>query len=310
MASPRAVIEQKAKELGFQKFGVARAEELTEEGANLRTWLERGYAATMNWIGKNEEKRRDPRRVLEGAKSVISVAINYYTTPKHSSDHAKGKVSRYAWGGDYHEIVSGKLEQLLGFIRTSHPGIKALVYVDTGPVLEKAWAQRAGIGWLGKHTNIISQDMGSWLFLGEIITDLELTPDAPATDHCGSCTLCIEACPTQAIVEPYIVDSNRCISYLTIEHRGEIDPELTGKFENWVYGCDICQDVCPWNEKFSQQSAEQEFSPRAQNLEPDLVQWSKMTQEEFTRNFKGSPMKRTKLAGIQRNAKVLLEQTT
>jgi epoxyqueuosine reductase len=263
----------------------------------------------MNWIGNNEEKRRDPRKVLAGAKSVISVAINYYTPQKHASDPSMGKVSRYAWGGDYHEIVSGKLEQLLAFMRESHPGIEALVYVDTGPVLEKAWAQRAGVGWLGKHTNIISQDMGSWLFLGEIITDLELAPDVPATDHCGSCTLCIEACPTQAITEPYIVDSNRCISYLTIEHRGEIDSELADKFENWVYGCDICQDVCPWNEKFSRHSDEPGFSPRAQNLAPDLDAWLKMTQEEFSRSFKGSPMKRTKLAGIRRNAKLLLGNT-
>ena len=242
-------IKQRAYDLGFCKVGIARADRLSQESGRLNDWLRRGYHGTMRWMESKLEKRADPRNILPGAKSVLSVALNYYTDARHADDASIGKVSRYAWGDDYHDVLTQLLDKLLEQIRTIEPSAVGIAYVDTGPVMDKVWAQRAGIGWEGKHTNVITQEYGSWVFLGEIILNLELAYDEPATDHCGSCTLCIEACPTQAIVEPYVLDSNRCISYLTIEHRGEIPPEFSAQFEGWIYGCDICQDVCPWNRR-------------------------------------------------------------
>src|SRR5712692_1902173 len=215
-------IKSKALELGFCNVGIARAERLEKEGGLLIEWLARGYHGTMEWMVRNLDKRVDPQHVLPGAKSVIAVAMNYYTDVQHSDDEKSGKVSRYAWGDDYHDVLKERLEKLLDFIKSKDGDVEGKVYVDTGPVLDKVWAQRAGIGWEGKHTNLITREYGSWVFLGEIIINRELDYDPPATDHCGSCTLCIEACPTDAIVEPYVLDSNLCISYLTIEHRGEI----------------------------------------------------------------------------------------
>ena len=306
MVSLSEEIKQKALELGFQKVGIARAEKLEEEAEHLREWLNREYHGTMEWVAKNFEKRIDPKLVLPDAKSVISVAMNYYTDIQHGQDEGVGKVSRYAWGDDYHTILNARLEKLMEFIRTKEPAAQGKVYIDTGPVMDKAWAQRAGIGWIGKHTNVITQEYGSWVFLGEIILDIELDYDSPATDHCGSCTLCIEACPTQAIVQPYVLDSNRCISYLTIEHRGEIPDELGEQFDGWIYGCVICQDVCPWNEKFSATTSMEEFYPREHNIAPKLSEWAEMTQEEFSEKFKNSPMKRTKQVGLVRNVKAAM----
>jgi epoxyqueuosine reductase len=303
-------IKEKAFELGFQQVGIARAEQLGEEAVNLNEWLSLGYHGTMEWMKKDAEKRSDILLVLPNAKSVISVAMNYCTDVEHVEADGTGKISRYAWGDDYHGILEKRLTALLQFIREQSPGVQAKIYVDTGPVMDKVWAQRAGIGWIGKHTNVISQEHGSWIFLGEIIVDLELEYDAPATDHCGSCSLCIEACPTDAIVEPYVVDSNKCISYLTIEHRGEIAPELGAKFKHWLYGCDICQDVCPWNHKFAEETELKEFHPRPHNIAPDLNSIVMMTQDEFSAKFSKSPIKRTKLAGLKRNATVLLENAT
>ena len=298
-------IKQKALELGFSKIGIARAEKLGAESGRLVEWLNQGYHGTMDWMARNVEKRTDPQQILPGAQSVIAVALNYYTDVQHSNDDRTAKISRYAWGDDYHEILTGKLNRLMEFIKTREPNSEGKVYVDTGPILEKVWAQRAGIGWEGKHTNIITKEFGSWVFLGEIILNLELEYDAPATDHCGSCTLCIEACPTQAITEPYVLDSTRCISYLTIEHRGAIAEELGGKFERWVYGCDICQDVCPWNEKFSQPTSIKNFHPREHNIAPEIQALSEISEDEFKAKNRHSPMKRTKHSGIVRNAKVL-----
>lgn len=298
-------IKLKALELGFSKVGIARAERLDEESRHLQEWLNRGCHGTMEWMSRNVEKRSDPRTIVPNAQSVVCVAMNYYVGVEHSSDSETGKISRYAWGDDYHEVMENRLEKLLEFIKGKSSKALGKVYVDTGPVMDKVWAQRAGIGWEGKHTNVITQEFGSWVFLGEIILNLELEYDSPATDHCGSCTLCIEACPTQAIVEPYVVDSNRCISYLTIEHRGEIVVELGEKFDRWIYGCDICQDVCPWNLKFAAPTTLREFHPREYNVAPNLPEWSEMTQEEFNRKFKGSPIKRTKHSGLQRNVKAV-----
>jgi epoxyqueuosine reductase len=299
-------LKARAMELGFSNVGVTRAEELTEEGARLQHWLGRGFAATMDWMARDTEKRIEPRIVLSNAKSIISVAMNYYTQQSHPTDANVGKISRYAWGDDYHVVVTERLEKLKEFIVSDVPEAHAKLYVDTGPVMEKAWAQRSGIGWIGKHTNVITKEFGSWVFLGEIIVDVELDYDEPFLDFCGSCRACIDACPTGAIVEEYVLDANKCISYLTIEHRGELAKELTTGFQNWVYGCDICQDVCPWN-RFQQQTAEEAFQPREFNKAPVLQELSTMTQQEFTERFRKSPIKRTKHAGLTRNAKAILE---
>ena len=302
-------IKKKAFELGFQKVGIARAERLGEEAEHLEQWLQKKYHGTMQWVEKNFEKRVNPNAILPDAKSVISVAMNYYTDVEHSPVEDTGKISRYAWGDDYHEVLSSRLEKLMEFIKTKSQDADGKVYVDTGPVMDKVWAQRAGIGWIGKHTNVITQEHGSWVFLGEIILNVELEYDLPATDHCGDCVLCIEACPTQAITQPYVLDSQRCISYLTIEHRGEIAEELGERFDRWIYGCDICQDVCPWNEKFSTPTLLKEFYPREHNIAPKLSEWSGITQEEFSNKFKNSPMKRTKLSGLKRNIETVLAVT-
>ncbi len=300
-------IKAKALALGFTKVGIARAEELVEEAVRLRQWLGRGYHATMEWMARNVEKRIDPRQVVPGAKSVICVALNYFTPVEHTSEPGIGKISRYAWGDDYHDILGEKLKMLWEWLQNEFPGVEGRYYVDTGPVMEKVWAQRAGIGWIAKNANVITQDVGSWVFLGEVITTLELDEDVPATDHCGTCTLCIEACPTEAIVEPYVIDSNKCLSYLTIEHRGAIEGNVRERFENWIYGCDICQDVCPWNHKFAVETAERGFHPRPWNISPRLEEWAEMTQEAFVEKFKRSPIKRTKHSGLRRNVRVVLE---
>ncbi len=317
MTAPKTVqgdltrrIKAEALRLGFHKIGIADAEPLHDDGARLNEWLSRGYHGSMEWMARTATKRADPSAVLAGVRSIISVALNYYTGSPHSEDPSYGKVSRYAWGDDYHEVVTARLERLLTFIREACPEAQAKLYADTGPVMEKAWAERAGIGWRGKHTNLITQEFGSWVFLGEILLTVGLDADAPALDHCGSCTLCIEACPTTAIVEPYLVDSNRCISYLTIEHRGEIAEELGEHFDRWIYGCDICQDVCPWNERFSRESPLEEFQPREVNRLPALDAISAMTDVEFAERYRRSPMKRTKRSGLARNADIVRASRT
>ena len=307
--TPSDRIKAKALELGFTKVGIACAEQLSDAAVLLTEWLDRGYHATMDWMSRKYEQRTDPRAIVPGAKSVISVALNYYTNIPHERAAGLGKISRYAWGDDYHEIVHAKLRQLWDWIQEQFPGTEGKCYVDTGPVMEKVWAERSGIGWIGKHSNLITQEKGSWVFLGELITTLELEPDQPETDHCGTCTLCIEACPTAAIVEPYVVDSSRCISYLTIEHRGPFEKEATGSFDGWIYGCDICQDVCPWNLKFTSSTTEPGFHPREWNQAPVLEEWSEMAEEEFKRKFHRSAMKRTKREGLIRNVKLVLEQS-
>ncbi|NUN71172.1 MAG: tRNA epoxyqueuosine(34) reductase QueG [Bacteroidetes bacterium] len=299
-------IREKAAELGIHKIGFARAEELSQERSRLAEWLHRGAHASMQWMERNADKRTDPRLVVPGAKTVISCAVNYYTPVQHSQDEGTGKFSRYAWGDDYHLHVTERIQTLFQCIKQWEPGSDGRYYVDTGPVMEKVWAARAGIGWQGKHTNLITKEYGSWVFLGEIITTLELTPDAPMEDFCGTCTACIDACPTDAITEPYDVDSQRCISYLTIEHRGEIARELGERFDRWVYGCDICQDVCPWN-RFQQPTEHAEFEPRPANIDPPLQELAGLSQEEFSARFRNSPVKRTKRDGLVRNASIVLK---
>jgi epoxyqueuosine reductase len=294
-------IKRKALELGFVSVGIARADALDAESAHLREWLHRGYHASMTWMENNIDKRTDPRVLVPGARSVIVAADNYYTSQEHSTEEDAGKISRYAWGDDYHIHATRRIESLFDCIKQAAPESSGRYYVDTGPVMEKAWAARAGLGWQGKHTNLITRSHGSWVFLAVIITTLDLEYDEPVEDMCGSCTACIDACPTDAISEPYVVDAAKCISYLTIEHRGEIAPELGKRFGQWVYGCDICQDVCPWN-RFSRETEHAEYRSREGNVAPKLEELIAMTQEEFSSRYSKSAMKRTKLSGLVRNA--------
>lgn len=301
------LLKQKALALGFSKVGIASAVNLQGEYAHLMEWISRGYNATMEWMARNPERRANPLEVLHGARSVLSVAMDYFPgdQPVAGQGKAYAKISRYAWGDDYHEVVTERLREAEAWLSDMVPGIISRVYVDTGPVMEKAWAARSGVGWLGKHTNVITREFGSYVFLGELITTVELEYDAPALDHCGSCNRCLEACPTGAIVEPCVLDSSKCISYLTIEHRGDIPDELADKFDGWMYGCDICQEVCPWN-RFAKMTQEPAFRAREQNVALTAAEAAEIGKEEFQRRFKKSPVKRTKHSGFVRNARVLL----
>jgi epoxyqueuosine reductase len=299
-------IKTEAYAMGFSKVGIASSEVLTEEGAHLFEWLQRNFQASMHWMERNQEKRIDPKQLLPGVKSILCVALNYYTSVQHEQDPSIGKISRYAWGDDYHVVMKERLEKLFDYIQLVIPGVKGMIYVDTGPVMDKVWATRAGIGWMGKHTNIISREFGSWLFLGEILLDVELEYDTSSVDHCGACTACIDACPTKAIVQPYVVDSNKCISYLTIEHRGEFPTNISKNFSNWIYGCDICQEVCPWN-RIQKETTVAAFQPRVENVAPNVADLVTMNQKEFSKRFYNSAVKRAKLSGLTRNAKAVLE---
>lgn len=302
-------IKEKALEIGFHKVGVARAEALPREREFLENWLALGLNAEMRWMEREPEKRSDPRFILENAKSVVSVALNYFTPHEHDESPVKGKVSRYAWGDDYHDVLKEKLRALAVFIGEICPQVTAKICVDTAPVMDKAWAQRAGLGWIGKHSNLITRDFGSWVFLGEILLDIELEYDEPETqDFCGSCAACLDACPTNAIVEPRVIDSNRCISYQTIELRDErLSDEIAENLNGWLYGCDVCQDVCPWN-RFEKTTEEIRFEPRAGNVSPDLNEIANLSHEDYVEKFRRSAMKRAKLAGLQRTARALLSQ--
>ncbi len=308
------IVEEKARRLGFDLVGFAKAEILNEETDNLKKWLESGYHSQMKYMERNYEKRKDIRKVFRKAKSVISLGLNYYTPYKYSeeTDEGKtglpaGKVSRYAWGKDYHLVIWNKLKILEKELREIDPKFKSLSYVDTGPVMDKAWAVRAGIGWLGKHTNVINPNIGSWFFIANVITNYNFSYSELITDHCGTCTACLEACPTNAITDAYVVDSNKCISYLTIENKNEIPESFKHSFDNWIFGCDICQDVCPWNIKFSENCEVEEFNPIEAKTAIDLFDVLKMDDETFNNRFKESPVKRAKLSGLKRNASFLLK---
>lgn len=309
MALARA-IKQEAQALGFDTVGIARVDTTPSLpptlAARLTQWLQRGFHATMAWMERTPEKRADPRLVLPGCRSIIVVGINYFTGHRADERPGHGRIARYAWGKDYHEVLGEKLKTLEARIRAFAPDATTRSYVDTGPIMEKAWAEQAGLGWIGKHSNLVSAEHGSWLLLGEILTTLELEADEAATDLCGSCTLCIQACPTQAIAEPYVVDANRCISYLTIELRGDaaaVPDELQRRMGNHIFGCDDCLDVCPFNLR-AEPTREPAFQPSPVTLAPNLDELTRLDDTTFRHIFQESPIKRAKLAGLRRNLSI------
>ena len=297
-------IKAKAAELGFLACGMAQAGFLEEEAPRLEQWLRAGMNGRMDYMGNHFEMRLDPRKIVPGAKSVISLAYNYFSEPMQLDADAP-KLSTYAYGRDYHKVVKQRLKPLMLFITEQYGDVAMRCFTDSAPVLEKAWAQKAGIGWRGKNTTVIRQGNGSFFFLCELILDLELAPDAPATDHCGTCRRCIDACPTDAIT-PYGVDGSKCISYYTIELKDAI-PTDAGDFKNWVFGCDICQQVCPWN-RFSTPHQEPDFNPKPELMALSADEWHGMTEVLFEELFQGSPVKRTKYEGLKRNLRYLKEE--
>src|SRR5918911_1021130 len=278
-----AKIRERARLEGFEKVGITPAAPLADERARLDEWLARGFQGAMAWMERDPARRTDPRELLPGARSVVAVALNYYTPHAHAPDPAAGKISRYAWGDDYHDVLGERLRALLAYVKEECPEAEGKICVDAQPSMDKAWAVRAGLGWIGKHTNRSTREYGSWVFLGELILNVELEYDTERVeDHCGTCQLCIESCPTGAIVEPYVVDSNRCISHATIELRApsEIPTEVAARMDGWLYGCDVCQDVCPWN-RFEQPTDETRFEPRAGETSAPLAQILALTDEEY-----------------------------
>ncbi|MEM1093996.1 MAG: tRNA epoxyqueuosine(34) reductase QueG [Bacteroidota bacterium] len=300
-------IKAEARRLGFDACGISKAERLDDEARRLEAWLNAGMHGTMGWMENHFEKRVDPRELVPGAKSVISLLHNYYQPVEHAQGNDIGKISRYAWGDDYHFVMKERLFELYNWLDEEVGGIDGRAFVDSAPVLDKAWARRSGVGWQGKHSNIINRTLGSYFFIGELIIDVPLPPDGPLPDYCGSCTRCLDACPTDAITQPYVVDANKCIAYLTIEHRADdIAPELQPLIGNWVFGCDICQDVCPWN-KFKRPTTEPRYLPRPGMADTTLREWAEIDIEEFRRQFRKNPVKRTKWAGFERNVRMALE---
>ena len=299
-------IKRAAKAIGFDLVGVADAVPLDEESGQYQRWLENGHHADLDYMRRNVDKRRDVDLVLPGAVSVIVVGCNYYTPHHHAQEADRGKISRYAWGDDYHDIIPPKLHALGELIAATRPGSVCRAYTDTGPLLEKQWARRAGIGWQGKHSNIINRDIGSWFFLGLLITTVHFSADRPIADYCGTCSACVEACPTKAIGPAYNVDTRRCISYWTIETKAdkEIPEDIAAHLDGWLFGCDVCQDVCPWN-RFQSPSDETRFQPRGGASSLPLREVDAMEQSRFSGRFRGSPVKRAKLAGLKRNAAAL-----
>jgi len=300
-------IKREALALGFNKIGIVPAGALNEEGEQLKEWLARGFHGRMGYMARDPQKRSDPRLLMPSAKSVICLALNYFKPEKHIDSPDIGKISRYAWGDDYHDVLRDKLKRLLDWITVRAPEVEGRICVDTSPIMDKAWAVHAGLGWIGKHTNLITKEFGSWVFLGEILLSIELDYDSYIEqDHCGKCTACIEACPTQAIIAPYQIDATRCLSYGTIELReSELPEPIESNLENWVFGCDICQDVCPWS-RFSKPSEEQRFEARPGNIAPDLHELAEMSEEEFSARFHKSAVKRAKLDGLRRNARAVI----
>jgi epoxyqueuosine reductase len=302
-----SVVKEKARELGFHQVGIASVNEIdATEGQRLQAWMELGYHADMEWMAN--PKRQDIRLVMPEVRSLVCVALNYYTADQRPEGEEYAKISRYGWGRDYHKVLHKKLKQLATWLESWSEGVKARYYADTGPVSDKVWAQKAGIGWIAKNGNVITREYGSWVFLGEILTNIELESDRPATEHCGTCTRCLEACPTGAITEPFVVDANRCIAYHTIENRADKLPEtLIPHLQGWVAGCDICQDVCPWNQRFAQISDVTDFRPYAGNLAPKLVELAQISDQEWDRQFTASALRRIKPEMLRRNARANLD---
>jgi len=297
------MIKAEAQRLGFGYCGISKATFLEEEAPRLEKWLLQNMHGRMKYMENYFDKRLDPRKLVDGARSVISVLLNYF--PFRQQVHPDvPKISKYAYGTDYHFVAKEKLKELMDFITEEIGEVHGRIFVDSAPVMDKAWAQKSGLGWMGKHTNLINKNNGSFFFIAEIILDLELEPDAPIEDYCGTCTRCMDACPTEAIVAPYVVDGSKCISYFTIELKEEIPLHVQGKFENWVFGCDICQDVCPWN-RFSKPSREEKFNPKQGLLEMTGEEWQEITEEIFQKIFSDSAVKRTGYKGLKRNLEFL-----
>jgi epoxyqueuosine reductase len=294
------LLKSKAAELGFDFCGVSKAEFLEEEAPRLEAWLNQQMHGKMGYMANHFDKRLDPRLLVDGAKSVVTVLLNYYPEKTVAQDENGYKVSKYAYGTDYHFVIKDKLKDLLAFVHEEIGDVNGRFFVDSAPVMDKVWAKRSGLGWVGKHTNLITRDTGSFVFIAEMILDLELVADGPIADYCGTCTRCIDACPTEAITEPYVVDGSKCISYFTIELKEAIPDEVKGKFENWIFGCDICQDVCPWN-RFSKPHKTPAFDPNPALAEFTKGDWEEITQDIFQEIFRRSAVKRTKLEGLKRN---------
>jgi epoxyqueuosine reductase len=293
-------IKSKAAEIGFDFCGISKAEFLEAEAPRLENWLDRNYNGAMGYMANHFDKRLDPRKLVDGAECVISVLLNYYPSERLPEGPEDLKLSKYAYGKDYHFILKEKLQLLLEAIQEEIGEVSGRIFVDSAPVMDKAWAAKSGLGWVGRHSNLLNRDMGSFFFIGEIICDLKLAYDGPVKDYCGTCTRCIDACPTDAITEPYVVDGSKCISYYTIELKDAIPEDAKGKFNNWIFGCDICQDVCPWN-RFSQPSKTPEFSLSQELGAFKRSDWEEITEEVFRELFRRSPLKRTKYEGLKRN---------
>ncbi|MCM4154231.1 tRNA epoxyqueuosine(34) reductase QueG [Arenibacter sp. N53] len=292
------LIKAEAKRLGFLSCGISRAEFLEEEAPRLEKWLNRNMNGEMGYMENHFDKRLDPTLLVEGSKSVISLLLNYF--PEETQKETTFKFSKYAYGQDYHHVIKSKLRELQEFIAKEIGEVNGRAFVDSAPVLDKAWAAKSGLGWIGKHSNLLTQQVGSFYFIAELILDLELEYDHRVTDHCGTCTACIDACPTQAIVEPYVVDGSKCISYLTIELKNEMPTEFKGKMDDWIFGCDVCQDVCPWN-RFSKPHREPLFNPNPELLSMTKKDWEEITEDVFMKVFQKSAVKRTKFSGLKRN---------
>ncbi len=296
-----SIVKDTAAHHGFSKVGIAPAVSDPVTRDRLQQWLEKNYHSGMKWMAKRKEERWDIKRYFPQVKSVISLGMNYYTGHPEDGEDAC-KISNYAWGDDYHEVVKNRMYSVYTSLQGVAPEIRGIVAIDTSPIAEKDWAQKAGLGWLGKHTNLITREFGSWLFLGQILLNVELEYDTPFTeDLCGSCTACLDACPTNAFPQPYVLDAGKCISYLTIEHRGDLPEEYESELHNWIYGCDICQEVCPWNISFQKITTLEEFQPREDLQSRKLKKWKNLTQDEFRTLFSKSAVKRTKFAGLSRN---------
>ncbi|MGV1011506.1 MAG: tRNA epoxyqueuosine(34) reductase QueG [Flavobacterium sp.] len=298
------LIKAESKRLGFLSCGISKAGFLEEEAPRLESWLNKNQHGQMAYMENHFDKRLNPTLLVEDSKSVISLLLNYY--PSEEQNKESYKISKYAYGQDYHFVIKEKLTELLSTIQTEIGDVSGRAFVDSAPVLDKAWAAKSGLGWIGKNSNLITQKTGSFYFIAELIVDLELEYDNATTDHCGTCTACIDACPTEAIVAPYVVDGSKCISYFTIELKDNLPQEMKGKFNDWMFGCDVCQDVCPWN-RFSKPHNEPLFNPNPELLSFTKKDWQEITEDTFKKVFANSAVKRTKLTGLQRNIKFLKE---
>lgn len=297
------MIKNEAKRLGFLSCGISKADFLEEEAPRLEQWLNKNMHGEMQYMENHFDKRLDPTKLVEDSKSVVSLLLNYFPS-EEPQDKTAPKISKYAYGDDYHFVIKEKLKRLLEFIYEEIGEVSGRAFVDSAPVLDKAWAAKSGLGWVGKNSNLITKDTGSFYFIAELIIDLPLNYDNPTTDHCGTCTACIDACPTKAIVDPYVVDGSKCISYFTIELKNELPSSMKGSFDNWMFGCDICQDVCPWN-RFSKAHSEPLFNPNDKLLSMSKSEWEEITEELFQEIFKKSAVKRTKFSGLTRNINFL-----